>query len=64
MKQKKSGFIQIILVALAFVIVVLIIGKNPILIWEEYVQPVFVWSLHILVKVLDFLIKFITNFLS
>lgn len=64
MKQKQSGFIQIILVALAFVVVVLIIGKNPIVIWEEYVQPIFVWSLHLLVKILDFLIKFITGFLS
>lgn len=64
MKQKQSGFIQIILVALAFVLVVLIIGKNPVAIWEEYIQPIFIWSLHIFVKLLDFLIKFITSFLS
>lgn len=64
MKQKQSGFIQIIVVAFAFVLVVLIIGKTPIEMWNQYVEPVVVWSLLILSKFVEFLIRIFTQLLS
>jgi multisubunit Na+/H+ antiporter MnhB subunit len=62
--KKQSGFLQIIVLVIVFVLVVLILGKNPIEIWSQYIEPLFLWSLNIFVKVISFLITFVTHLLK
>lgn len=62
--KKQSGFLQIIVLVIVFVLVVLILGKNPIEIWSQYVEPMFIWSVNIFVKVISFLITFVTHLLK
>jgi multisubunit Na+/H+ antiporter MnhB subunit len=62
--KKQSGFLQIIFVVIVFVLVVLILGKNPVEIWSQYIEPLFLWSLNIFVKIISFLITLATNLLS
>ncbi len=58
--KKDSGFIQIILIIIVFVIVALYLGKNPVAIWEQ-VKPLFVNFFEFFVNAIEFLIKFVTR---
>lgn len=58
--KKDSGFIQILLLIIVFVVVALYFGKNPIVIWEN-VKPLFENALNLFVKAIDILIRFITH---
>ncbi len=58
--KKDSGFIQIILIIIVFVIVTLYFGKNPMTIWEQ-IKPLFENFLRLIVKSIEFLIKLVTS---
>jgi hypothetical protein len=54
--KKDSGFIQIIVLIIIFVLVAFYFGKDPIEIWEK-IKPIFEFALELFVKVIDFIIK-------
>jgi multisubunit Na+/H+ antiporter MnhB subunit len=58
--KKESGFIQIILIVIVFVVVALYFGKNPVTIWEN-IKPLFERLLDLFVNSIGFLIGLITS---
>jgi hypothetical protein len=54
--KKDSGFIQIIVLIIVFVVVAYYFGKDPIALWEK-IKPIFEFALELFVKVIDFIIK-------
>ncbi len=59
--KKESGFINIIILVIIFVVVLMYFGKNPIEIWEK-IKPLFVYAFDIFLKILDWLVRTITQF--
>lgn len=58
--KKDSGFIEIIVLIIIFVVTAFYFGKDPLIIWEN-VKPVFEFILDLFVKSIEFLIKLITK---
>lgn len=58
--KKNSGFIEIIVLIIIFVAVAIYFGKDPIEIWEK-IKPIFILILDLFVKIIDFIIRFITS---
>ncbi len=58
--KKDSGFIEIIVIIIVFVITAFYFGKDPLVIWEN-IKPIFEFVLDLFVKVIEFLIKLIAK---
>ncbi|MEY4440930.1 MAG: hypothetical protein RLY49_556 [Candidatus Parcubacteria bacterium] len=58
--KKNSGFIQIIVLIIVFVILAYYFGKDPVELWEK-IKPVFEFVLNLFVKAIGFLIKLIAK---
>lgn len=58
--KKDSGFIQIIVLIIIFVVIAYYLGKDPLEIWEK-IKPIFEFILDLFVKVIGFLIKIIAQ---
>jgi multisubunit Na+/H+ antiporter MnhB subunit len=58
--KKNSGFIQIIVLIIVFVILAYYFGKDPVELWEK-IKPVFEFVLNLFVKAIGFLIKLVAK---
>lgn len=58
--KKDSGFIEIIVIIIIFVVTAFYFGKDPLAIWEN-IKPVFEFILDLFVKAIEFLIKLIVK---
>ncbi|MEN9921042.1 MAG: hypothetical protein RLZZ517_20 [Candidatus Parcubacteria bacterium] len=58
--KKNSGFIQIIVLIIVFVILAYYFGKDPVELWEK-IKPVFEFVLNLFVKAIGFLIKLLAK---
>lgn len=58
--KKDSGFIQIIVLIIVFVVLAYYFGKDPIELWEK-IKPIFEFILDLFVKAIGFLIKIIAK---
>lgn len=58
--KKNSGFIEIIVLVIIFVILAFYFGKDPLVIWEN-IKPILEFGLDLFVKLIEFLIKLISK---
>jgi hypothetical protein len=58
--KKDSGFIEIIVLVIIFVVLAFYFGKDPLVIWEN-VKPILEFILDLFVKSIEFLIKLISK---
>jgi hypothetical protein len=58
--KKDSGFIEIIVLIIIFVVVAFYLGKDPVAIWEK-IKPIFEFALELFVGAIEFLIKLIAR---
>jgi len=63
-KTNHSGFFQIIILIVIFVFIALLFGKNPVEIWKEFIEPLVTLGFSLFVKLLNFLVIFISNLMS
>lgn len=56
--KKDSGFIQIIVLVIIFVVVAYYFGKDPITLWEK-IRPLFEFIFDLFIKIIDFIIKLV-----
>lgn len=59
--NKKSGFIQLIVIVVILVIIALFLGKNPAQLWNEYVRPLFVFAGSLVLRLIEFIIHLVTS---
>jgi multisubunit Na+/H+ antiporter MnhB subunit len=58
--KKDSGFIEILVLVIIFVIVLIYFGKNPIDIWNQ-IKPIFEYAFDLFLRLLDWLVVTITG---
>lgn len=58
--KKNSGFIEIIVIIIIFVLIAFYFGKDPIAIWNQ-IKPILELIIDVFIKTIDFLIKIITQ---
>ena len=58
--KKDSGFIEIIVVIIIFVLLAFYFGKDPVALWNQ-IKPIFELILELFLKVVGFLIQLIAK---
>lgn len=58
--KKDSGFIQIILIIVVIAIVLLFLGKNPLILWES-IRPIFTFIFELFLNIVEWIITLLTR---
>jgi len=62
--KNKAGFINIIILVVIAVVILSILGYNPIGIWTNYILPVLNWFWSLFVSILDFIITTVSQLVN